>query len=593
MLTLIDAHDRTIAGEDADELRATDFVTAGMLAERFDDELAGSVAERAAADREWTYGHLVVDEAQELSAMDWHVLARRCPSRSITAVGDLAQRSAPAGARTWAEVLAPIAGDRFTLRALTVNYRTPAEIMEAAALALPEDERHRVPQSVRRTGEPPIHARLDELAGLVDGRGTAAVITADPAALPTLDGFVVHSPGSAKGLEFDVVAVVDPEAIRAACPADLYVAMTRATRRLVLVPGAQSSSASIRAAVRGAVGLHGDVVDGGVERAHELLGDPLRVRGGVLHAPPGPVPPEPVGHVHLLLEVVGEREVEEGPPRGHELHRRGQPALHHGDVARRQLAVQLGHVAADLHARRHGHRGRVDPRPAHHHHPQLGDLLLGVRERVGDAAQQRPADPRPADGHHAHALVGPVAQPLAQGLPVGHRRRTGDVTREREVRGRPLPHAGQARPERVLDEVVGVADEDRPVAHPRVAGDLLDHLGVVVGGERDLGRAAVGHRQPADEVGEPGERAALELRVLVQEVVDVPALVGDHEVEVLLGHEVVEDHEVGDQDLVHAPVGLEDVQVVLARLRLHVRRLPGQQRPTPGARSRRARPAPP
>ena len=110
VLTLIDAHDRTIAGEDADELRATDFVTAGMLAERFDDELVGSVAERAAADREWTYGHLVVDEAQELSAMDWHVLARRCPSRSITAVGDLAQRSAPAGARTWADVLGPDRG---------------------------------------------------------------------------------------------------------------------------------------------------------------------------------------------------------------------------------------------------------------------------------------------------------------------------------------------------------------------------------------------------------------------------------------------------------------------------------------------------
>ena len=115
------------------------------------------MAERAAADREWTYGHLVVDEAQELSAMDWHVLARRCPSRSITAVGDLAQRSAPAGARAWADVLVPIAGDRFTLRALTVNYRTPAEIMEAAALVLPEDERHRVPRSVRshRRAAPP------------------------------------------------------------------------------------------------------------------------------------------------------------------------------------------------------------------------------------------------------------------------------------------------------------------------------------------------------------------------------------------------------------------------------------------------------
>jgi len=235
VLTLLDAHDRTIAGEDADELRASDFVTAGMLAERFDDELVGSVAERAAADREWTYGHLVVDEAQELSAMDWHVLARRCPSRSITAVGDLAQRSAPAGARAWTDVLAPIAGDRFTLRALTVNYRTPAEIMEAAALALPEEERHRVPQSVRRTGEPPIHARLDELTALVDGPGTAAVITTDPGALPHFEGFVVHTPGSAKGLEFDVVAVVDPAAIGAACPADLYVAMTRATRRLILV----------------------------------------------------------------------------------------------------------------------------------------------------------------------------------------------------------------------------------------------------------------------------------------------------------------------------------------------------------------------
>ena len=235
VLTLLDAHDRTIAGEDADELRATDFVTADMLAERFDDELVGSVAERAAADREWTYGHVVVDEAQELSAMDWHVLARRCPSRSITAVGDLAQRAAPAGARTWAQVLAPIAADRFTLRALTVNYRTPAEIMEAAVLALPEEERHRVPQSVRRTGEPPIHARLDELAALVDGPGTAAVIMTDTGSLPGLDGFAVHTPGSAKGLEFDVVAVVDPEAIGAACPADLYVAMTRATRRLILV----------------------------------------------------------------------------------------------------------------------------------------------------------------------------------------------------------------------------------------------------------------------------------------------------------------------------------------------------------------------
>ena len=251
VLALLDDHDRNVAGEDADELRATDFVTADMLAERFGPELTGSLADRAAADREWTYGHLVVDEAQELSAMDWHVLARRCPTRSITAVGDLAQRSAPAGARTWAEMLAPVVGDRFTLRALTVNYRTPAEIMDAAALVLPEEQRHRVPQSVRRTGEPPRRRQVardglaaeiraavaDELAAA--GTGTIAVITPDPAAVPDLSDLdasvATHTPGSAKGLEFDVVVVVDPATIGAHCLADLYVAMTRATQRLVLV----------------------------------------------------------------------------------------------------------------------------------------------------------------------------------------------------------------------------------------------------------------------------------------------------------------------------------------------------------------------
>ena len=237
VLESIAGHDRQIAGEDADEVRATDFVTADLLAARFEEELTGTVAERAAADREWTYGHLVVDEAQELSAMDWHVLARRCPSRSITAVGDLAQRSAPAGARAWADVLGPVVGERVALRALTVNYRTPAEIMEAAALVLPEAERHRVPRSVRSTGEPPRQVAMSELPAVVAdaGPGTVAVIAPDPVALPDLGPAAVHTPGSAKGLEFDVVAVVDPETIGARCPADLYVAMTRATRQLVLV----------------------------------------------------------------------------------------------------------------------------------------------------------------------------------------------------------------------------------------------------------------------------------------------------------------------------------------------------------------------
>jgi len=247
VLSLLDSHDRNVAGEDADELRATDFVTAGMLAERFEEELSGTVAERAGADREWTYGHLVVDEAQELSAMDWHVLMRRCPTRSITAVGDLAQRSAPAGSRDWADVLGPAVGDRWNHRTLTVNYRTPAEFMQAAAAVLPAQQRHRVPRSVRHADGPPVrlswrpgdraaqvrHALENELAA-AGGAGTAAVITLDPAELD-VEGVAVHTPGSAKGLEFDVVLVVDPGAIAEGCAADLYVAMTRATRRLVLL----------------------------------------------------------------------------------------------------------------------------------------------------------------------------------------------------------------------------------------------------------------------------------------------------------------------------------------------------------------------
>ena len=121
-----------------------------------------------------------------------------------------------------------------------------------------------------------------------------------------------------------------------------------------------------------------------------------------------------------------------------------------------------------------------------------------------------------------------------------------------------------------------VADEDRPVAQARVAGDVLDHLGVVVGGEERLVLAAVGHRQPADEVGEPAVRGPLLLGVLVQVVVELPRLVADPQVVVLLADDVVEDHEVGDEDLVHPPPRLEAVQVVLGRLALDVARLVGE-----------------
>jgi DNA helicase IV len=243
VLSILESADRSIAGEDPDEARPTDFVTADVLAERQVPANLASVAERAAADREWRYGHLVVDEAQELSAMDWHVLLRRCPSRSITAVGDLAQRSAPAGARTWQDVLGPHLGTRWTYRTLTVNYRTPTEIMALAATVLAEFAPDRQPpESVRSTGEDPWQRTVhpDEVRGLVEAeaarldRGTLAVITADTTGLAGLPA-EVHTPVSAKGLEFDSVVIVDPDRIRAHNPADLYVSMTRATQRLGLL----------------------------------------------------------------------------------------------------------------------------------------------------------------------------------------------------------------------------------------------------------------------------------------------------------------------------------------------------------------------
>src|SRR3954451_4775316 len=119
--------------EESEELTAGDLLDAEGLAERQDEADTRSTAERAAADRTWTYGHVIVDEAQELSAMAWRLLLRRCPTRSMTVVGDVAQTGSLAGASSWREVLEPHLGGAWRLEELTVNYRTPAEIMEVAA----------------------------------------------------------------------------------------------------------------------------------------------------------------------------------------------------------------------------------------------------------------------------------------------------------------------------------------------------------------------------------------------------------------------------------------------------------------------------
>jgi DNA helicase IV len=209
---------------DSDEYIVTDFVNAEVLAARHEVRDGRTLAERAAADRTWTYGHVVVDEAQELSAMDWRVLLRRCPNRSMTIVGDLAQRQAAGGVRSWGSMF-----DRFTYRRLEVNYRTPGEIMAVATPVLKlVDPDASAPVSVRRTGVRPWARRVtdisaavrDELDAHADARNgrTIAVIG---------DGWM--SPRASKGLEFDVVIVVEPQRMS---PSELYVALTRATQRL-------------------------------------------------------------------------------------------------------------------------------------------------------------------------------------------------------------------------------------------------------------------------------------------------------------------------------------------------------------------------
>ncbi|HYS34263.1 MAG TPA: RNA polymerase recycling motor ATPase HelR [Pseudonocardiaceae bacterium] len=231
--------DRKDSMDDEDHLFATDLLYAADLADRFVEVDTRDLVERATADRDWTYRHVVVDEAQELSEMDWRVLMRRCPGRSFTVVGDLAQRRSAAGATSWDTMLEPYVPGRWVYRSLSVNYRTPAEIMNVAAALLAEFAPGvQPPESVRACGVQPWSRRVteDELPAVIDefvraeaGReGTSVVIGP-----PGVPGAV--APSQTKGLEFDAVLVVEPERILADGPrgaAELYVALTRATQRL-------------------------------------------------------------------------------------------------------------------------------------------------------------------------------------------------------------------------------------------------------------------------------------------------------------------------------------------------------------------------
>lgn len=202
-----------------------------------------SVAELASAQRSWRFGHVIVDEAQDLSPMQWRMIVRRTRGESMTVVGDLAQCSIGEPG-TWAEHLPPsISG--FSYQELTVNYRAPAEINHLASAVLAElAPTLSAPSSIRSVGTHPsaqpvtdLHAELPALitqAQALVGDGALAIIGID---LPEDLGVTTLSPWQAKGLEFDSVLIVEPAQILARDYglSLLYVAITRSTRLLSLV----------------------------------------------------------------------------------------------------------------------------------------------------------------------------------------------------------------------------------------------------------------------------------------------------------------------------------------------------------------------
>ncbi|MEG8177792.1 AAA family ATPase [Nocardia terpenica] len=238
---------------DPEILMAYDLIDTSQLAERQNVRSSQTTAERAAGDRTWTYGHVIIDEAQELSEMAWRMVMRRIPNRWVTVVGDVAQTGDPAGASSWQQVLEPYVAQRWKLAELTVNYRTPAEIMAVAADVLAAiDPGVSVPRSVRESGHPPLAVRTEPadraeevrrlLAEEADRPGIAVVLTPHqliPEFAPLAsDSVSVLTVPEVKGLEFDAVILVEPQDILDESPRglnDLYVALTRATQRLHVV----------------------------------------------------------------------------------------------------------------------------------------------------------------------------------------------------------------------------------------------------------------------------------------------------------------------------------------------------------------------
>lgn len=237
-------------------LMAYDVIDAEQLAGRQRARDHRTTAQRAADDMRWAYGHVIVDEAQELSAMDWRMVFRRSPNRWLTVVGDPAQTGNPAGVDTWEETMTPYVADRWQLRELMVNYRTPQDIADLANRLLPEIAPEQQPAvALRNTGRGVVIAGLDDFESQITkiveraGKGLVGVIGAEPivsavqqrwteAGFEAADNVLFVHVTQAKGLEFDEVVLLEPATIVAASPQglnDVYVAITRATQGLTVL----------------------------------------------------------------------------------------------------------------------------------------------------------------------------------------------------------------------------------------------------------------------------------------------------------------------------------------------------------------------
>lgn len=274
-------------------------VTSSMLLDNINGLDTEAIAEQAGADREWVYGHIVIDEAQELTDMDWRILIRRCPSRSFTIVGDLAQTSALGGTRSWEKTMDRLFGsDGWDLRELTINYRNPKEVSQLASqFARNQGLYVSTTEGVRTMEDSVQHITLNDdsssntfLSAIEqqalaltrqfisdDRTGRIAVIAPNNIIDPLRQGLYhrlcdhfdsehasslmgkyqgesnissdslsdaplsVCDTQTIKGLEYDAVVLVNPGDISQSAPsrlsgaADLYVALTRPTQHLVIV----------------------------------------------------------------------------------------------------------------------------------------------------------------------------------------------------------------------------------------------------------------------------------------------------------------------------------------------------------------------